>query len=62
VQARHDEMIRPESANIIYSEVETDHKQLKWYENSGHVITLDGEKDQLHEDVYTFLESLDWSV
>lgn len=62
VQARHDEMICPESANIIYSEVETDHKQLKWYENSGHVITLDGEKDQLHEDVYTFLESLDWSV
>ena len=26
----------------------------------GHVITLDKEQDQLHEDVYQFLETLDW--
>ena len=32
VQARHDHMINTESANIIYNEVETDDKQLKWYE------------------------------
>jgi carboxylesterase len=61
VQARHDEMINTDSANIIYEEVETDEKELKWYENSTHVITLDKEKEQLHEDVYAFLESLDWS-
>ncbi|UII55543.1 carboxylesterase [Cytobacillus spongiae] len=60
VQARHDHMINTDSANIIYNEVETEHKQLKWYEESGHVITLDKERDQLHEDVYQFLESLDW--
>lgn len=59
-QARHDEMINPESANIIFNEVESVEKQLKWYEKSGHVITIDVEKDQLHEDIVAFLEKLDW--
>jgi carboxylesterase len=62
VQARHDKMINTESANIIYENIETTKKQIKWYEESGHVITLDQEKEQLHEDVYGFLESLDWRV
>ncbi|WP_153127281.1 alpha/beta hydrolase [Peribacillus tepidiphilus] len=60
VQARHDNMINTDSANIIYNEVNTDLKEIKWYEESGHVITLDKERDQLHEDVYQFLEKLDW--
>lgn len=60
VQARHDKMINTESANIIYNEIESPEKEIKWYEESGHVITFDKEKDQLHEDVFRFLESLDW--
>lgn len=60
VQARHDHMINTDSANIIYNEVETDDKELKWYEESGHVITLDKERDKVHQDVYHFLEGLDW--
>ncbi|MDF0728114.1 carboxylesterase [Cytobacillus sp. S13-E01] len=60
VQARNDNMINTNSANIIYNEVETDQKYIKWYEESGHVITLDKEREQLHEDVYQFLEKLDW--
>ena len=62
VQARHDHMINTDSANIIYDNVESDDKEIKWYEESGHVITLDKEKEQLHEDVYGFLEKLDWTV
>jgi carboxylesterase len=61
VQARNDEMINTNSANIIYEEVESEKKDLKWYENSSHVITLDKEKEQLHEDVFAFLEDLKWS-
>lgn len=61
VQARHDEMINPESANIIYNEIESTMKEIKWYEESGHVITIDKEKEQLHEDIYDFLEKLDWN-
>ncbi|GAB3801177.1 alpha/beta hydrolase [Virgibacillus kimchii] len=60
VQARKDEIINTESANYIYDHVETDHKKIQWYENAGHVITLSKEKDQLHEDIYEFLEGLDW--
>ncbi|MHA6251819.1 alpha/beta hydrolase [Oceanobacillus sp. CAU 1775] len=60
VQAAKDQMINPESANYIFGNVESDKKDMKWYENSGHVITLDNEKEILHEDIYHFLESLDW--
>lgn len=60
VQARNDHMINPDSANIIYNAVESDNKKIKWYEESGHVITLDKEREQLHEDVYAFLETLNW--
>ncbi|GIN88139.1 carboxylesterase [Heyndrickxia sporothermodurans] len=61
VQARHDEMINTDSANIIYNNVESDEKKIKWYEESSHVITLDKEKEQLHQDIYDFLEQLNWS-
>ncbi len=60
VQAKNDEMVDPESANIIYNEAESVEKQLKIYENSGHVITLGPEKEQLHNDILAFLNSLDW--
>ncbi|MGJ7920195.1 alpha/beta hydrolase [Neobacillus sp. LXY-4] len=60
VQARHDHMINTNSANIIYNEVESHIKEIKWYEESGHVITLDKEREQLHEDIFQFLERLDW--
>jgi carboxylesterase len=61
VQARQDQMINPDSANIIYNGVESHLKELKWYEQSGHVITIDQEREQLHQDVYAFLEKLDWN-
>ncbi|WP_100373978.1 alpha/beta hydrolase [Bacillus sp. FJAT-45037] len=62
VQARHDEMIDIDSATIIHDQVESEKKSLKWYEESGHVITLDKEKEQLHQDIHEFLEGLDWTV
>src|SRR5690625_4374090 len=51
VQARRDQMINPKSANYIYDHVETEHKEIKWYEESGHVITLDQERYILHNDI-----------
>ncbi|UOQ85245.1 alpha/beta hydrolase [Gracilibacillus salinarum] len=59
-QAKQDEMINPDSANYIYENVESDNKQIKWYENAGHAITFSKAKDQLHEDIAAFFESLDW--
>lgn len=60
VQARKDQIINTESAPYIHDHIQSDEKKIKWYEKSGHVITLDQEKDQLHEDIYQFLESIDW--
>lgn len=60
IQACQDEMINPESANYIYNQLSSTKKDLKWYEESGHVITMGKERDQLHEDIYGFLEALDW--
>ncbi len=60
-QGKLDTMINPDSANIIYNEVSSDVKEIHWYEQSGHVITIDKEKEQLFEDYYQFLEGLEWS-
>lgn len=60
VQARHDQIIDPNSATIIYENVESEKKYIKWYEHSGHVITMDREKEQLHEDIFQFFEQLEW--
>ncbi|SFQ09449.1 alpha/beta hydrolase [Salibacterium halotolerans] len=60
VQAVQDTMVHPESANVIHDNIASDDKTLKWYEDSSHVITHGPEKDQLHEDIYQFLERLDW--
>ncbi|WP_270180626.1 alpha/beta hydrolase [Alkalihalobacillus sp. CinArs1] len=60
VQARNDEMINTDSANVVHDNIESDEKSLKWYENSTHVITLGKEKEVLHKDVLEFLNGLDW--
>src|SRR5699024_9771407 len=60
IQARQDEMINPDSENYIYNQLSSTHKDLKWYEQSAHVITMRKERDQLHEDIYGFLEALVW--
>ncbi|EMF48283.1 Carboxylesterase [Planococcus halocryophilus Or1] len=44
VQGRLDTVIDTDSANVIYDNSESTDKHIKWYENSGHVITLDKEK------------------
>ena len=61
VQATHDDVIDTDSANVIYDNAESEKKHIKWYEESGHVITLGPEKVTLHEDILKFLESLDWN-
>ncbi|SOC40243.1 alpha/beta hydrolase [Ureibacillus acetophenoni] len=61
VQSRNDEVIDPQSAHTIYEDVESLKKDIVWFEHSGHVITLDKEKEQLHEKVLEFLNSLDWN-
>ncbi|GEK34806.1 alpha/beta hydrolase [Kurthia sibirica] len=60
VQARLDTVIDKSSAQFIYDTVESNEKNIKWYEQSGHVITLDKERIELQQDVLDFFEGLDW--
>ena len=46
IQAENDNMIDPQSANYIYEHVDSDEKDIKWYSQSGHVITIDKEKNK----------------
>lgn len=59
-QGALDEVIDPESANVIYNNVSTDEseKRLKIYENSGHVLTIDKDKNELFNDLYEFMEEI----
>ncbi|MBM7540112.1 alpha/beta hydrolase [Amphibacillus cookii] len=60
IQAKDDQMINTASASHIYETVECDEKAIKWYEDAGHAITLGAKRDDVHEDIYQFLESLNW--
>lgn len=60
IQAEDDQIINPESATYIHDHIESDPKKINWYEDARHAITLGPKRDQVHEDIYQFLESLDW--
>src|SRR5690625_33337 len=61
VQPQRDQLLGLDHAPYIYEHISSENKQLLWYEQSTHVVTVDKEKDRLHEDVFKFLESLNWS-
>src|SRR5699024_11875551 len=60
-QSVHDEIINPESAHYIKEHLASDEKKLKWFHQSGHVVTTGPEREELHEDIYMFLENLNRS-
>ncbi|WP_313890826.1 alpha/beta fold hydrolase [Psychrobacillus sp.] len=57
-----DDAIYQESAPFILGQVEADEKEIIWYKESGHIITVGKEKDKVCEDVYAFLNQVDWST
>lgn len=61
LQGELDDSIYRESAPYIYDTVETDDKELIWYHNSGHIITLGKERQKVFEDTLNFLDELNWS-
>ncbi len=62
MQGELDEELYHESARIIYEELTVPVKELKWYDQSGHILTMDKQHDLVFEDVYRFLESLEWDA
>lgn len=55
-QGEQDVVIDKESAAIIYDTVDSDEKDLIYYKDSGHVLTMDTDKETFFEDQYQFLK------
>lgn len=49
-----------QSADYIYNSVKSRIKSVKSFINSGHILTVDKERDLVFEEVYRFFESLKW--
>lgn len=55
VQARWEHTVQPRSATHIYDKVGSSEKQLVWLEKSGHVVTLDVERELVFQHIIHFL-------
>ncbi|HYK72128.1 MAG TPA: alpha/beta fold hydrolase [Pseudoneobacillus sp.] len=61
IQGRKDNVIDLKSPELIYQQIRSTEKTINWYEESGHIITLEEERNKLEEDIYQFLETLKWT-
>lgn len=55
-QGRKDKTIPLETSKYIYDRVLSEEKTIKWYENSGHFLTLDYDKEELFADITKFFK------
>jgi carboxylesterase len=55
-QGRKDKTVPPETPGYIYDRVSSKDKVIKWYENSGHTVTRDYDKEELFKDITSFFK------
>lgn len=55
IQSRNDHTVRPKSARYIYDVLGSAEKQLIWLEESGHIVTLDSERENVFEILADFI-------
>ncbi|MGE7839272.1 alpha/beta hydrolase [Lysinibacillus sp. NPDC093712] len=55
-----DDSLYKDSADIIFQNVATQHKSMKGYPNSKHLMTLGIDKNNVNKDILTFLNDLLW--
>jgi carboxylesterase len=56
VQGRCDRSIPADSAQIIFDGLSTADKELVWFENSGHCMTIDSEREAVWARAYEFIQ------
>jgi carboxylesterase len=54
-QGRHDTVLAPNSATILYDSVGSDDKQLVWLESSGHNVLVDAERHAVWQQSYEWI-------
>lgn len=57
LQSDRDETVEPRSAEYIYEHVSSTQKQIKRYPQSGHLLPVDTEMDEVFTDILTFLQT-----
>ena len=57
IQSRREHTVRPESATFIQDHLGSQAKELFWLEKSGHVITVDIEREKVFTKVADFLHT-----
>jgi carboxylesterase len=55
IQSRKEHTVEPESAQYIYDKLGSTEKQLLWLNKSGHIVTLDIEREPVFEKISQFL-------
>ena len=55
IQSKLDKTVQPRSAQYIYDNISSKDKKLYWLEKSGHVATLDIEREQVFSWIYEFI-------
>jgi carboxylesterase len=55
LQSKKDQIVAPESANIIYENVSSSTREILWYETSGHEMMQDLEADKVLADTMEFV-------
>jgi len=58
MQGKKDETVVYDSANYIYDHVKAKNKEIKWYEQSSHIMTLDRERETVFKDILSFIEKI----
>lgn len=60
VQAGKDKMIDPDSVYDVADELINSQPKIKWYPESGHVVTIGPERKAFEKDVLLYLNKLKW--
>ncbi|MBU4376230.1 MAG: alpha/beta hydrolase, partial [Candidatus Omnitrophica bacterium] len=56
LQAKEDDVTSPKSSKYIYDHIGSKDKQMKFFENSYHIITADQERDKVAETTVSFFD------
>jgi len=62
LQSKKDQIVTPDSANIIFEKVSSVHREIVWYEESGHEMMLDLEADKVFVDIMEFVHRFECSA
>lgn len=58
IQSRREHTVRPESAAFLFGQLRTERKELFWLEKSGHIVTLDMERERVFGKIAEFLAAI----